>query len=172
MSSDSNVSTINQPPISISIAEEKDLENLIIYLSQKEVDNAFVKPLSERPISIRDRVFRDFKEGFWLIGKDEEENVIASLAIIYHDYTAECSTFSISPLLRGRHIGTKILIEAEMILQSMFPEIHMIVIDSWEGNTPVKKLVEKLDYKEINRYVDTRKRPQGVKTITYGKDIK
>lgn len=52
--------------VNIQIATKDDLNDLIKYLSLDIIDNSFVKPLSQRNISIYDRVYKYFNNGFGL----------------------------------------------------------------------------------------------------------
>ena len=50
---------------SIVSAEIGDSESLCAFLSLPEIDQLFVKPLSQRDITIGERVERYFQSGFW-----------------------------------------------------------------------------------------------------------
>ena len=56
--------------ITYKIASQNELEDLVNFLSDPSIDLAFVKPLSQRSQSIRDRVYDKFKKGYWILAKD------------------------------------------------------------------------------------------------------
>ncbi len=53
----------------ISLAEEKDIPEIIAFLCRPEIDSAFVYPLSHREIRIEQRVTSKFPNGFWLLAR-------------------------------------------------------------------------------------------------------
>lgn len=155
------------------IAKEEDLPILEAFLSQESIDQAFVKPLSQRPQSIEDRVRGKFASGRWLFASDENGSLVGCLALIPKEEQeeVEISTFAVSQEMRGQGIGSKLIAAAEEEMRKSYPSYKKLILDSWEGNEAIERLMEKHGFSFKNSYPDPEKRPEGIKTVIYEKNL-
>ncbi len=65
----------------IHVAQDRDLHRIISFLSEAEIDQGFCKPLSDRTISISERVFSKHKKGIWIFAEIENQ-IVSCLAIV------------------------------------------------------------------------------------------
>ena len=65
----------------IHIAQSDDLPKIISFLSQPEIDRGFCKPLSDRKISISERVLLKHNQGVWVIAEIENQ-IVSCVAIV------------------------------------------------------------------------------------------
>lgn len=151
------------------IAGENDLSDLISFLSSSEIDLTFVKPLSQRDLSIDDRVQLKYEHGLWLLAMDSK--IIAGcLALIPHDENyVEISTYAVSQKHQGKGIGGRLIDEAMILCKQRYSNFKKIILDSWEGNEAIAKLMQKKGFRLVNSFYDSTKRPEGIKTLIYEK---
>jgi|SRR3989344_5501044 len=150
-------------------AEKDDLYQLTSFLSLPEIDMFFVKPLSQRSLSIEERVRKKYEHGLWLLAMDEK--IIAGcLALIPHDEDyVEISTYAVSQRHQGKGIGGRLIDEAMILCKQQYSNFKKIILDSWEGNEAITRLMQKKGFVLVNSFYDPEKRPEGVKTVIYEK---
>ncbi len=157
---------MNKRNIKYKIAEWIELRKIISFLSLSEIDQSFVKPLSERDISIRERVRQKYDIGEWIIATDGY-SVVGCVAVIPKDNELEISTFAVDHKYRGRGIGTRLLDESIRLGYQNYGHLEYIIMDSWEGNEAVECLMGKKGFDFYKSFEDKDKRPEGVKTFIY-----
>src|SRR3990172_5373393 len=114
------------------IAQKKDLEKLITFLRSPDIDQSFVKPLSQRSQNIRDRVLSKYEKGKWLIAY-EEKNIIGCCGLSNNEEDVEVTTFVVSPQSRGLGIGYTLLKKiVEIAIQEYSGK--KVLLDTWEGS--------------------------------------
>lgn len=163
---------IKMEEIQYGVANEGDLLSLTTFLEEPVIDNAFIKPLSQRPTSIKERVNKKFKEGCWILARHEGK-IIGCLALIpSKNEEVEISTFAVSPMVRGRGIGSKLISQAEKETPKRFKDCKTLVLDSWEGNPAISKLMQKHGFEFRTSFPDPDKRPAGISTVVYDKPVR
>lgn len=149
----------------IRVAQNKDLDRIISFLSQLKIDKGFCKPLSDRNISISERVFLKYKQGIWIFAEIEKQ-IVSCVAIIPQGKGVSFSTFACINdricKLAGGCVWEKSLELAEEAFDAAFIEI-----DSWEGNKFINRFLRKRGFRKIRTYLDPEKRPASVKTVLY-----
>jgi len=153
------------------IAGKDDLYQLVNFLSLPEIDLSFVKPLSQRDLSIEERVRLKYEHGLWLLAIDARD-IAGCLALIPSgkDYV-EISTYAVSQRHQGKGIGGRLIEEAIILWKQKYSDFGKIILDSWEGNEAITRLMQKKGFTLINSFYDPMKRPEGVKTVIYEKMI-
>ncbi|HIH66276.1 MAG TPA: GNAT family N-acetyltransferase [Nanoarchaeota archaeon] len=153
------------------IANEGDLEKLTGFLSRPEIDLAFIKPLSSRAISIAERVYSKYKAGLWALAIDEGGNVAGCCALIPREKEVEISTYAVSPEHQGHGIGSALLDFLILEGKERYNQYKTIIMDSWEGNKAVERIMQKTGFVLREAYEDPDKRPPGVKTVVYERGL-
>lgn len=151
----------------IRIAKKKDLEKLIEFLNDPIIDKQFVTPLSQRDISIKERVYSKYKQGVWLIALDGDK-ICGCRALIYNpsENTITLSTFVVHPDYRGQGLGRSIYQKSiDVAVEKYNPS--SIFVDSWSTNKMASILAKKFGFKKIKEYEEPDKRPEGIKTVLY-----
>ena len=151
----------------VRVAEAHDLQGLVSFLASREIDNSFKKPLSERDISIPDRVRRYYDHGFWVF--DRIAGTIYSCIAALPDadgQTLHLSTFAIRNCKRGKKLGADVYEKAIAVAKERYRPRY-VVVDSWEGNKEITLLLKNRGYIQTASYYDKSKRPPGVKTVVY-----
>ena len=77
----------------INMARNYDLHRIIAFLSQPDIDKGFCKPLSERNISISERVFLKYNQGIWVLAEIENQ-IVSCVAIVPNGKGVSFSTFA------------------------------------------------------------------------------
>ena len=156
--------------VQVRKASNEDLEKIVEFLSKPVIDNMFLKPLSERDISIRERVQKKYEQGIWLL-LEENIDVIGCRAIIYdkNKETATLSTFAVHPNHKGKGYGSILYEKSLEVAKEYSPK--KIIVDSWTGNKAAEYLAYKFGFTKVDEYDDPEKRPEGVKTVVYQKDL-
>ena len=154
----------------IDVAQKEDLNNIISFLSQPEIDNAFCKPLSDRNISITERVFLKNKEGLWVLAKIENK-IVACVAIIPEGKGVIFSTFACFQNIESKLAGGGVCEKSLKIARENF-DVSFIEIDSWEGNEFINRFLTKRGFKKIKIYPDPEKRPPSVNSVLYRKTLR
>ena len=146
-----------------------DLQDLVNFLQKPEIDQAFVRPLSQRDVSIDARVHTTFQKGFWLLAKHEGRIVgcRGCKGIVDSEKgILEFTTTAIDPAFQHQGIGTFLFQRGiAAALERYAP--RMLRIDSWSGNTRLEKLVTKMGFVKSRTYDDPTKRPAGVLSVEY-----
>ncbi|NQY65796.1 MAG: hypothetical protein HRT38_19280 [Alteromonadaceae bacterium] len=156
---------IKRKGIYLKIAEFGDIPMIINFLSSEPINNSFKKPLSERNVSITDRVNTKFTNGVWLLALKETE-ILSCISITKKGVIAELSTLAIQK--NKSSIATFPLLWAFIISTSRDNlKCEIAEIDSWEGNIVVEKYLYEKGFSQTNSFFDDNKRPQGVKTVIY-----
>ncbi len=159
--------------ITYSIAEKEELNTLQAFLSDPIIDGQFVKKLSQRGISIRDRVNYIFGNGFWILATDLKSAVVGCIGIkrLDNGTAVEASTLAIHPDCKDLGVGFGLGLTS--IAKSV--EIYQVdtyYADSWKGNGKMASLLLNNGFEEYTEFDDPSKRPTGIKTIVYRKDLK
>jgi len=158
--------------VKISCATEGDIPRIISFLSRPEIDQAFVRPLSNRGISIKERVENKFPNGFWLIASHDEEIVgcRGCKGVIDHERRiVEFSTTAIAPDFRGIGLGPALLRTAVKIAFERYLPLIMRY-NSWSTNIAMRKASLKAGFTVSRIFEDPWKRPPGVKSVEYSLD--
>ena len=157
--------------IMYALATENDLDNLVAFLEDPSIDGTFVKPLSDRPITIRERVYKKFKDGYWILAK-EGENLLGCLALIPNKDEIEISTYAVSEKARGKGIGTGLIYESEKVTLERYPSVQTLILDSWSGNPAIERIMDKTGFGLRDSFPDPDKRPPGINTVVYAKKVR
>jgi len=156
--------------IIVRMADEALAPSLVYFLSQAYIDSQFVLPLSQRRLSIADRVLRPPRPTTWFVAT-QKDVIVGCRGIIDQRPDARTTTFVVDPALHGTGIGTQLFCESIRFVIDQL-EAERLRTDSWEGNLIIPKLMEKFGFREICRYFDTARRPPGVRTIEYEIDLR
>ena len=153
------------------LAEKDDLYQLIRFLSLPEIDLSFVKPLSQRTLSIEERVQKKYEHGLWLLAMDTS-TIAGCLALIQADEESiEISTYAVSPEYQGKGIGGRLIDEAIVLCRQRYSNYKKIILDSWEKNGAISRLMQKKEFILAKSFYDPSKRPEGIKTVVYEKSL-
>ncbi len=158
--------------INIRVAEEEDLWKILEFLSDPIIDNQFVLPLSQREMSIRERVDLKYQKGLWLIALDNEK-ICGCRGLTYHssEEVVDFSTFVVHPSYVGRGLGKRIFQKSiDLAIERYNPS--KIQLDSWNTNKVAPILARKFGFSKVEEYLDPKKRPPGVKTVVYEKVLR
>ena len=149
-----------------ALATKEDLDALVTFLEQPAIDLTFITPLSQRSYSIRDRVYNEFHDGYWILAKLDNK-IIACLALIPNKDDIEISTYAVDQQLRGRGIGSTLIDLAIETTKEKYPGKRTLILDSWEGNPAIDKLMQNKGFVLRESFEDPAKRPKGIKTVVY-----
>ena len=152
--------------IMYTLATTDDLDALVSFLEQPSVDLTFIKPLSQRSYSIKDRVYNKYRDGYWILAKLDNK-IIGCLALIPTKEEIEISTYAVDRECRGRGIGSALIDIAIETTIEKYPTNKTLILDSWEGNPAIDKLMQKSGFVLRESFEDPAKRPQGIKTVVY-----
>lgn len=153
----------------IHIAQKEDLKNIISFLSRPEIDNSFCKPLSDRNITITDRVFSKHRKGLWVLAEIHNK-IVSCVAIIPEGKGVSFSTFACIKDIKSKLAAGGVWQKSLKIAQDNF-DVSFIEIDSWEGNHFINRFVTKRGFKKIKTYDDPEKRPPSVKSVLYRMEL-
>lgn len=154
-----------------SIAQQQELEALTQFLEHPSIDFQFVKPLSQRKQSIKERVYDKHSKGYWILAKSKEGHIHACLALIPNNDEIEISTYAVSETCRGQGIGSTLIDKAIEHTRQLYPKCTTIILDSWEGNPAIERIMQKKNFTLRESFEDPGKRPQGIKTVVYSRKI-
>ena len=56
-----------------------------------------------------------------------------------------------------------------ILCKQRYSNFKKIILDSWEGNEAIAKLMQKKGFRLVNSFYDSTKRPEGIKTLIYEK---
>ena len=152
-----------------TFATSGDLQDLVNFLQKPQIDQAFVRPLSQRDVSIDARVHSTFQKGFWLLAKHED--IIVGCRgckgiVDCEKGILEFTTTAIDPAFQRQGLGTLLFQRGiAAALERYTP--RLLRIDSWSGNTRLEKLVTKMGFVKSRTYDDPTKRPAGVLSVEY-----
>lgn len=166
--------TLSMTPreISYQIVDSSSAEGIIAFLSQSVIDQLFVSPLSQRDITIEERVHRGMKSGVWLtvmsgqhimgcrLIKSEPENRVVHF-----------STLTLHPDIQRIGVGTALLQRSIAVARERFGA-DIIRFDTWSSNQATRRLASKFGFKKIREIVDPVKRPEGVTSVEYELDLR
>jgi hypothetical protein len=147
----------------IEIAKGRQFNIIRDFLKRPDIDTSFVKPLSERNITIDQRVRMYQYYGIWIMGHDDNE-VYGCIAVKCQKEAAYLSTYALRPDALNK--GLALL---DYALKYAVDNYHakMIDTDSWENNRVVDFILKRKGFRVDSVYDDPIKRPDGVKTVYY-----
>ncbi len=155
--------------VGVVLATEKDIPRIILFLSEPEIDQAFLPPLSSRNISIAERVGSNFTNGFWLVALHRGGIVgcrgCKGLAM-EEDRVIEFSTFVVRTTFRGIGLGSLLMCRALEIAFERYAPLVMR-FDSWSTNEAIEKIALKVGFVKKRVFDDPLKRPPGVQSVEY-----
>lgn len=149
----------------INIARNNDLHRIITFLSQPNIDKRFCKPLSERNITISERVFLKYNQGIWVLAEIENQ-IVSCVAIVPNGKGVFFSTFACINNINCKLAGAGVWEKNLKLAQKNF-DVSFIEIDSWEGNEFINRFLRKRGFKKIRTYPDPEKRPDCVESVLY-----
>ncbi len=149
----------------IHVAQDRDLHRIISFLSEAEIDQGFCKPLSDRTISISERVFSKHKKGIWIFAEIENQ-IVSCLAIVPEGRGVVFSTFACVNTIRPKLAAGGVWEQSLKLTKKIF-NASFVEIDSWEGNDFINRFLRKRGFKKIETYPDPEKRPASVNSVLY-----
>jgi len=155
--------------VNIILATESMLIELIQFLQQPKIDHAFIRPLSERDVSIRDRVYRIYQSGFWLVALCNGKVIgcRGCKGIIDKQYgILEFSTTVVDSVFRGVGLATLLFQQGVKIAYTRYRP-SVMKLDSWSTNKAVERIVLKLGFSKNRVYDDSEKRLPGMQSVEY-----
>lgn len=155
--------------IRVALATKEDLLDLVDFLSQPEIDQAFVKPLSQRNISIKDRVAHTHEIGFWLLAKNDAQIVGCRGCkgiVVQEPRVVEFTTTAVDPAYRKLGIATLLVQTGIAFAYKRFAPQFMR-FDSWATNAQVERMAIRAGFTKGRVYDDPAKRPVGKKSVEY-----
>lgn len=154
-------------PIAMRIADKADAEQIWGFLERPDIDHSFNRPLSERAVTIRDRVVATFQKGKWYLASSR--GAICGCRGVKFDplkLTLSFTTFVVDPSFRGMGIGQRLFrYSAEDAIATYQPAL--VVLDSWETNAVFEHIVLKHGFHKHRIFADPAKRPAGIGTVEY-----
>ena len=149
----------------INIAKNDDLERIITFLSQPDIEKGFCKPFSERNVSIPERVRSKFKQGVWVFAEIDCQ-IVSCVAIIPEGKGVSFSTFACKSNVGCKLAGAGVW-EKSLKLATEISKASYIEIDSWAGNQFINRFLTKRGFKKVRTFSDPDKRPVAVKSVLY-----
>ena len=158
--------------LEVVIATEGSLPNLVHFLRRPEIDRAFVRPLSQRNVSIKERVRSTYQRGFWLIAQ-HNGNVVGCRGckgmVDQENAILEFSTTAVAPGFRHIGLATLLLQTAVAIALARYAP-RLMRFDSWSTNAMIERVAQKIGFTKTRAYDDPQKRPPGVQSVEYTLD--
>jgi RimJ/RimL family protein N-acetyltransferase len=154
------------------IVDTSPSQDIIEFLSQSVIDQQFVLPLSQRDITIEQRVHLGMKTGVWLTVVSEGR--IIGCRLIKFDPESRVVTFStltIHPDFQRRGVGTALLQRSIALARERFAA-ETIRFDTWSSNQATRRLASKFGFRKIGDVADVVKRPEGVTSVEYELDLR
>lgn len=155
--------------VKVALAVKGDISRLVAFLSNPEIDQSFVYPLSRRKVPIEERVQAMFPNGFWLIASHEGRIVGCrgcKGVVDWENRTVEFSTTAIDPAFREIGLASRLLRRAvETALERYAP--LTIRFDSWTTNVAMERAALKAGFTKGKVFEDPSKRPPGVESVEY-----
>jgi len=157
--------------MAIRVLPKEDLGRLISFLEMPIIDQQFIKPLSERPITISERVHAKSRRGTWIVAEDNKD-IVGCRSVTYNPTlrVLGLSTFVVHPDYRGKGIGKELYRFSIEYREEGWNPIK-IEVDSWEGNDAAAYLANFFGFRQVKTYLDKEKRPPGIKTVVYEKTL-
>ena len=149
----------------INVAQKCDLHRIITFLSQPDIDKGFCKPLSDRNISITERVFLKYEQGVWVLAEIDNQ-IVSCVAVIPNGKGVSFSTFACINDRISKLAGAGVWEKSLKLARELFDGFY-IEIDSWVGNEFINRFLRKRGFKKIRTYPDPEKRPISVKSVLY-----
>jgi GNAT superfamily N-acetyltransferase len=155
--------------VEVVLATENDILGIILFLSEPEIDQSFLLPLSSRKISITERVTRNFPDGFWLLALCQ--GGVAGCRgcrglTMKKGRVVEFSTLAVRVDFRGIGLGSLLVQRASEIALKRYAPLVM-QFDSWSTNEAVEKIALKAGFVKKRTFDDPSKRPPGVQSAEY-----
>ena len=154
------------------IIDSSPVQDIIEFLRQSVIDQQFVLPLSQRDISIEERVHAGMKSGVWLTVVSEGH--IIGCRLIKFEPESHAVTFStlvIHPDFQRLGVGTALLQRSISLARERF-SADTIRFDTWSSNQATRHLASKFGFRKIGDVVDVAKRPAGVTSVEYELDLR
>ena len=155
--------------VELSLATKKDIPRIVSFLSKPEIDRAFVPHLSQRSLSIEERVESKLVKGFWLIAYHNKVIVGCRGCNGIVDQikgVVEFSTIAVAQNLQRTGIGVLLLRTAVKIaLERYAPSV--MKFDSWSTNTTIERMALKVGFIKNRTFEDPAKRPPGIQSVEY-----
>ena len=132
--------------ISIQLAQHDDLPEIIAFLSRSEVDGTFCRPLSDRRISIAERVALKDQQGVWAYA-ELYTRMVSCMAIAPKEKSAEFSNFACINDLNSKIAGAALWEHCLKLAKYHF-NASFIEIDSWQGNAFIQRFLSKRGFEK------------------------
>lgn len=152
-------------PFVIHIAQDADLQKIINFFSQPHIDRGFCKPLSERNITIPERVFLKHNQGIWVFAEIDQQ-IVSCGAIIPDGKGVSISTFACINDVNCKIAGASVWENILKLAKEHFVADY-IEIDSWVGNEFINRFLTKRGFEKIKTFSDPDKRPASVESVLY-----
>ncbi len=148
-------------------ADRADLPGLQGFLTQSVIDQSFSKPLSDRTMSISDRVEHYFENGYWLISIIDNE-IQACVALLIKNQKGELSTLAMYNTLLGKKAALQIW---PFFIKHFVKPMHVksVTLDSWDGNRTIERILFSKGFDKGQPFYDLEKRLPGHKSVIYTK---
>jgi len=155
--------------VEVVLATEKDIPRITLFLSEPEIDQSFLLPLSSRNISIAERVGSNFPNGFWLVALHRGKIVGCRGCkglVMEEGMVVEFSTLAVRTTFRGIGLGSLLMRRASEIALGRYAPLVMR-FDSWSTNEAVEKMALEAGFVKKRIFEDPLKRPPGVQSVEY-----
>lgn len=154
------------------IVDSSPAEGIIAFLSQSVIDQQFVAPLSQRDMTIEERVHRGLKSGVWLTVVSGRQIIGCRLIKTEPESrVVNFSTLVIHPDFQRFGVGTALLQRSIAVVRERFAA-DIIRFDTWSSNTATRHLASKFGFRKVREVADPHKRPEGVTSIEYELDLR
>ena len=156
--------------IRYNVAKRNELDTLTNFLADPSIDQTFVKPLSQREQSIEERVINKYEKGVWILAKDDSR-ILGCLALVLRPPEIEISTYAVAESSRGQGIGSGLIDKAIEVTKERYQMYDTLILDSWEGNMILERIMQKKGFYLRESFPDPDKRPEGINTIIYARKL-
>lgn len=136
------------------------------FLSKPDIDTAFNLPLSQRTISVKDRVTSKFERGFWLGAFRENEIIGCRGCNGVSDGYVEFSTIVVANTDRRAGVGRALVAMGVVEALSIYGR-HDMRLDTTPDNVAGAVTVEKLGFIAGSPYLDEQKRGNEGQSIMF-----
>ena len=153
-------------------ASESDLPSLIKFLKTPAVDNSFHLPLSQRDITIEERVYDRHRKGVWVLAI-ENNQILAACAIYPTDPGSREVTLSTSVIHPVKRQYVKAFDMGMYTIRQAITQFNAVsmVTDFWSGDTDIASMLKFVGFVFKEEFVDPIKRSPGEKTTVYTCDL-
>ena len=155
--------------VNILLATENDIPGIVAFLETPVIDQSFIYPLSQRMVSIEERVRSKLSQGFWLIVLHRSEIVGCrgcNGLIDKENKVVEFSTVAINSAFRGSGLGMFLVRKAvEIAFERYSPQ--KMKFDSWSTNKVIEQIALRVGFSKSRSYDDPLKRPPCIQSVEY-----